>query len=236
MEWPRTREALFAEQRRLAALSPPPWLPPAGPLTVAGVFVAFAPAPAGSGESAEQAWAAAAIVEDGRLLEAAAAPGEAGAPYEVGALALRVGPLLERAIRALAGRADVVLVNGTGRDHPRGAGVALHLGAVLDLPTVGVTHRPLVATGEWPAGPERGRHSPLLLDGAVVGAWLRAVEGRRPIAVHAAWRTDPAVAVELVQAATTDHRTPLPLRLARQAAREARAEALGLAPARQRPR
>ena len=45
---------------------------------------------------------------------------------------------------------DVLLVNATGRDHPRRAGLAVHLGARLDLPTVGVTNRLLVAAGEWP--------------------------------------------------------------------------------------
>jgi deoxyribonuclease V len=76
--------------------------------------------------------------------------GEAGAPYEPGLLALRGGPLLEAAVRALKNLPDVLLIDGTGRDHPRRAGIALHLGAVLDLPTVGVTHRALLASGEWP--------------------------------------------------------------------------------------
>src|SRR2546425_8294960 len=40
-------------------------------------------------------------------------------------------------------RPDVVLVAGAGKDHPRRAGLALHLGAVLDVPTVGVTDDPL---------------------------------------------------------------------------------------------
>jgi deoxyribonuclease V len=30
---------------------------------------------------------------------------------------------------------DALLVDATGRDHPRRAGLALHLGAMLDLPT-----------------------------------------------------------------------------------------------------
>jgi endonuclease V len=42
------------------------------------------------------------------------------------------------------------VVNATGRNHPRRAGLAFHLGAVLGLPTVGVTTRPLVAEGVWP--------------------------------------------------------------------------------------
>jgi Raf kinase inhibitor-like YbhB/YbcL family protein len=41
--------------------------------------------------------------------------------------------------------------------------------------------------------------------------------------VHAAWRTDPEAAVAVVRAATGRFRTPEPLRLARRAARRARA-------------
>jgi Endonuclease V len=77
--------------------------------------------------------------------------GEAAAPYRPGLLALREGPSLEAAIRALSARPEVVIANATGRDHPRGAGLAINLGAVLDLPSVGVTDRPLLAAGAEPS-------------------------------------------------------------------------------------
>src|SRR5207247_2406472 len=96
--------------------------------------------------------------------------------YEVGLLALREGLLLEHAVRALEDQPDVLLVSATGRDHPRGAGLALHLGAVLGVPTVGITHRPLLAAGEWPTD-ERGATSPLVRDGELVGYWLRTRRG-----------------------------------------------------------
>jgi deoxyribonuclease V len=121
----------------------------------------------------------------------------------------------------------VLLVNATGRDHPRRAGLALHLGAVLGLPTVGVTDRPLLAVGAQPAD-AAGATTPLLLDGEPVGCWLRTREGVRPVAVHAAWRTDVATAVAVVRAATRrPARTPEPLRRARTAARVARARVRG---------
>ena len=122
---------------------------------------------------------------------------------------------------ALEQRPDVLLVDATGLDHPRGAGLALHLGAVLDLPTVGVTHRPLLADGDWPED-AHGARSPLVLDAAVVGFWLRTRPGTRPLAVHAAWRTEPETAVEVVAGALAGHRAPEPLRRVRRAAREAR--------------
>jgi deoxyribonuclease V len=146
----------------------------------------------------------------------------AGAPYEAGLLALREGLLLGAAVRALSARPDALLVNATGRDHARRAGLALHVGAVLELPMAGVTHRPLLAAGAWPRD-ARGAHSPLLLNGDLVGYWLRTRAGTRPLAVHAGWRTNAETALALVVSACAGRRTPEPIRLARRAARRARA-------------
>jgi deoxyribonuclease V len=217
--WPETPEELVREQETLGRLHPLPWQPERRQLTVGACFVCFrARAPA-----AELAWAGATALGDGRLLASRVETGEARAPYQPGLLALREGPLLEVAVRALPERPDVLLVNATGRDHPRRAGLALHLGAILELPTVGVTDRPLVAAGD-PPSKDRGARSPLVLRGEVVGFWLRTRRGARPLAVHAAWRTDAETAVELVLAVTGRARTPEPLRLAREAARTARAK------------
>jgi deoxyribonuclease V len=116
-----------------------------------------------------------------------------------------------------------VLVNASGRDHPRGAGLALHLGAVLDLPSVGVTDRPLLPAHGPEPGEQRGATSPLTHDGAEVARLVRTRPGARPIVVHPGWRTDADAAVAIVLAATRRARTPQPLRRARQAARRARA-------------
>jgi deoxyribonuclease V len=213
--WPRTREELIEEQLLLATLVPEPWLFEPG-ARVGGVFVCFPRGESGPGQTGDQAWAAASVGE-----ETAVVHGHAGAPYEPGLLALREGALLEAAVRALPEPPDILLVDATGRDHPRRAGLTLHLGAVLDLPTVGVTHRPLVAEGDWPPN-KRGARSPLLLEGELVGYWLRTRVGTRPLAVDAAWRTDPATAAEVVLS-TRRARTPEPLRRARRQAREARA-------------
>jgi deoxyribonuclease V len=142
--------------------------------------------------------------------------------YEPGLLALREGPLLEAAVRGLPGSPDVLLVDATGRDHPRRAGLALQLGAVLGVPTVGLTDRPLLAHGEEPED-ERGAASPLVIDGDRVGYLLRTKPGTRPICVHAGWHTMPETALEVVLSVTGQMRTPEPLRAARSAARAARA-------------
>ena len=223
--WPADRAALERAQDALAAAAAPPWRPGPAP-RVAGDFVCFPRGLHGRGAAGDPAWAAAALdAPGGTAPVTAVVRGRAGAPYEPGLLALREGPLLEAAVRGLPERPDVVLVDATGRDHPRRAGLALHLGAVLDLPTVGVTHRPLRAGGAWPIA-RAGARSALILDHEEVGAWLRVRTTARPLAVHAAWRTDPDTAAAIVLASTARGRvrTPRPLRAARHAARVARAE------------
>ena len=125
-------------------------------------------------------------------------------------------------MHALAVTPDVLLVDATGRDHPRRAGLALHLGAVAGLATVGVTHRPLLAEGPWPED-ERGAHAPLSLDEEVVGAWLRTRPGARPVAVHPAGGPRSRTRSTSCCWRRIGHRTPEALRHARHLARIARA-------------
>lgn len=144
------------------------------------------------------------------------------AAYTPGLLALREGPILAAAVELLDPAPDVLLVDATGVDHPRRAGLALHLGAVTGVPTVGVTQRPLAARGD-PPPKRRGSSSPVTLGGDVVGYWVCTRTGANPVLAHAGWRTDPATAAAVVLAASTEGaRAPVPLQEARRAAREAR--------------
>jgi deoxyribonuclease V len=114
------------------------------------------------------------------------------------------------------------MIDATGADHPRQAGLAVHMGAVLDLPSVGVTHRPLVAQGDFPEL-RRGATAPVRLGLLEVGRWVCTRTGARPVLAHAGWRTDAATAADLVlMASTPAARTPVPLQEARRVAREAR--------------
>jgi len=148
----------------------------------------------------------------GRLDAHAVRQGTAPAAYRSGFLALREGPLLEEALRALPIPFDVLLVDASGRDHPRRAGLALHLGARLGVPTIGVTDRPLVAQGEWPPD-QQDAVSPVRVGEEIVGYWVRTVQGVRPLVVHAAWRTDAETAIHVVLDTLGGRRTPEPLRL-----------------------
>jgi deoxyribonuclease V len=222
--WPATPQELIAAQEKLASASPAPWAPPSTGASVGGCIVCFPRGQRGPGAVGDPAWAAAAVLRGGRVVAQAIVSGTAGGQYLPGLLALREGPLFETALRALHSFPDVLLVDATGRDHPRRAGLAVHLGAVTGIATVGVTHRPLLAVGAWPEH-FRGATSPLALDGEHVGVWLRTRAGTRPLAVHPGWRTTIDAAVEIVLGTTMRHRTPEPLREARRLARDARAAA-----------
>jgi deoxyribonuclease V len=222
--WPSTPQALEAEQRLLSTRSPDPWTPPSRLLRVAGCFICFGGTPRTPRSALEPAWAGAALLSGRRLLQTHVVHGTTNHRYEPGLLALREGYLLAAALRELSSRPDVVMVNATGRDHPRRAGLALHLGAMHELPTVGVTDRPLLAVGERPQG-ERGASAPLYAGEDLVGHWVVTRSGARPVAVHAAWKTTPEVALEVVLRSVHRARTPEPIRRARRAARLARAAA-----------
>lgn len=227
--WPRAPEELEALQRRLGGERPAPWIA-TGAERVGGAFVAFSTRRGRGAEAAERAWAVAVVLgKGGAVADRSVVASEVEAGYRAGFLALREGALLERAIRALERPPEVLLVNASGRDHPRRAGLALHLGAILGVPTVGVTDRPLVATGGEPEA-QVGSSEALLLDGEVVGFRVRTRSGSRPVCVHAAWRTEPETARAVVLAAATGARTPEPIRLARFLARSVRARDEGRSP------
>jgi deoxyribonuclease V len=193
-------------------------------MRVAGVFAATPRKQSGIGAAGDAAFVAAAVyaVPGGRV-ESVVVRDELDAGYVAGLLALREGRVLERAVRALSKLPDVLLVNATGRDHPRRAGLALHLGAVCGLPSIGVTDRPLIAEGPEP-GPERGDSAELRAHGEVVGYKLRTQPMVRAVIVHAGWRVDPATARDIVLAVAGESRTPAPLREARRLARTDRAD------------
>src|SRR5712691_5985632 len=206
--WPETSAELERVQMELARLvrKVEPWsFPRNRPVAVAGAFIAYRTGVYGMGERGDQVWVAAVVFEGGRRIASVTIKGVVGAPYIAGYLALREGPLLDSVVRELIPPPEVLLVDATGWDHPRRAGLAVHLGAMLDLPTVGVTDR-----------------TPLRIGDELVGYALRTRDDVRPVLVHAGWRTVPETACEVVLAVTGQRRTPEPLREARRLAKDAR--------------
>lgn len=223
--WPTTRDELEALQRALAGRSrvQAAWRSPDDrPPRVGAVFVASRRGGIGLGAAGDPAWVAAIVMIEGRAVDTVLVEGTFDAPYAPGLLALREGRLLDEAVGKLSEPSDVLLVNASGRDHPRGAGLALHLGAARGLPSIGVTDRPLLSAAAEP-GLERGAATELWLGSELVGYRLRTLAGARTVVVHAGWQVDAPTARAVVLGIATAGRTPEPLREARRLARSSRA-------------
>ncbi|MBA3527885.1 MAG: endonuclease V [Propionibacteriaceae bacterium] len=221
--WPSDADSLVTFQEQLAFAAPEPSAVDPSTATIGACWVCFPRGLTGPGTDHDPAWCAAVIMRGRQLRKQRVITGTTGAPYLPGLLALRLGRLIEGAVRSLSGRLDVLLLDATARDHPRKsrAGTACRRRARRahhwgDAPAAD-------CLGEWPSD-QRGAMSPLRIGDSVVGCWLRTQPGVRPLAVHPGWRIDLATAVEVVTSITSRRRTPEPFRRARQLARRARTQ------------
>lgn len=60
-------------------------------------------------------------------------------PYVPGLLAFRVGPAICSLLDGIIDRCDLLLFDGQGIAHPRGLGLAAHIGLLYDKPSIGMT-------------------------------------------------------------------------------------------------
>ncbi len=132
-------------------------------------------------------------------------------PYIPGLLAFREIPILLEAFSRLQVLPDLVLVDGQGVAHPRGLGIASHLGLWLERPTIGCAKSRLVGEYDEPL-PSAGSRTPLRLHGRVVGAVLRTRDRVQPIFVSPGHLIDLEGAVRVVLACCDGFRIPKPTR------------------------
>lgn len=158
-------------------------------------------------------------LRDFEIVETVAASAKTEFPYVPGLLSFREAPALLEAFGRVRGTVDAVLLDGQGVAHPRGFGLACHIGLLLDLPTVGCAKSRLV--GEHAAVPRKaGSHVPLLYEGRVVGEVIRTRDGVKPLFVSPGHRIGFAAARRLVLRACGGFRIPEPLRQAHAMARK----------------
>lgn len=134
-------------------------------------------------------------------------------PYIPGLLTFREGPVLLDALARLTAIPDVVLFDGQGLAHPRGLGIASHLGLFLERPTLGVAKKLLVGN-YLPPGPQPGDVSPMLNEGRQVGTVLRTKTGVKPVFVSPGHLMDFATSVKITLNCCRGYRLPEPVRQA----------------------
>ena len=144
----------------------------------------------------------------------------AAMPYVPGLLAFREAPALLEAFERLPTPPGLILVDGHGISHPRGLGVASHIGVLLDRPTIGVAKSILVGNAEGEIGEAPGSQVPLVWRGRVIGAVLRTRPRVQPVYVSVGHRVSLEGAISRVMSLLAGYRLPEPTRQAdREAAR-----------------
>lgn len=128
-------------------------------------------------------------------------------PYVPGLLSFREAPPLLAAFSKLRGVPDLVVIDGQGTAHPRGFGLACHLGLWLDVPTVGCAKSILVGD-HGPLGTARGSQAWLVHGGRIVGAALRTRDGVAPVYVSPGHRVGLQAACRWVLALCRGVRLP----------------------------
>ncbi|NXM78146.1 ENDOV Endonuclease, partial [Serilophus lunatus] len=150
------------------------------------------------------------------------------APYVAGFLAFREAPVLVEAVQRLQQEQpslspQVLLVDGNGMLHPRGFGVACHLGVLTDLPCIGVAKNLLQMDGlvrdelhkQQIHSLQAGESFPLTgTSGRVLGMVLRShSNSSKPLYISVGHRVSLDTAVRLVSSCCR-FRIPEPIRQA----------------------
>ena len=132
-------------------------------------------------------------------------------PYIPGLLSFREVPGVIKALKRLDTEPDLILCDGQGIAHPRGLGLASHLGLVINKPTIGCAKSRLIGEFKEP-GNRKGDHSDLIFRDRVIGAVLRTRTGVKPLFISQGNMITLQESLKIVIDCCLKYRIPEPVR------------------------
>lgn len=139
-------------------------------------------------------------------------------PYIPGLLSFREGPAILAAWSKLQTKPDLLMFDGQGIAHPRGIGIASHMGLWLERPTIGVAKSRLFGLHSE-VGPKRGDRADLLdKNKNLIGTVLRSREKTNVLYISPGHLIDVGHATQFVLQCMTGYRLPEPTRWAHKVA------------------
>jgi deoxyribonuclease V len=156
-----------------------------------------------------------------KIVDSSVVSDEIEIPYIPGLLGFREVPILLKAYSKLKVKPDLIIVDGQGKIHPRGFGLACHLGVELNCPTVGCAKSLLCGTFEQPLK-VRGSKSPVIFKEEIVGYALTTKDNVKPVFISIGNLVTLDEAVEIILKVTPKYRLPDPIREAHKIVNEKR--------------
>lgn len=148
-----------------------------------------------------------------QVVEAQYASAPLAMPYIPGLLSFRESPIALLAFEKLTIQPDLLMTDGQGIAHPRGFGIACHLGLLLDIPAIGVAksflygvydrHKPLAPLTSTPLCNRAGDE---------IGAVLKTKTNTNPLYISPGHRVSVPSALNIVKECVVAHRLPEPTR------------------------
>lgn len=113
-------------------------------------------------------------------------------PYVPGLFAYREGPAVSTLLESLPGIPDLLVFHAQGIAHPRGIGLAAHLGLLYERPSIGLTRKRLFGKYQ-PLEPDAITTEPLRdSKGSEIGLVARLLPGCDPIFASPGHKADVA--------------------------------------------
>jgi len=133
-------------------------------------------------------------------------------PYKPGFAAYREMPAIIEAFNQLEEEPDILLVKGEGVLHPRGTGIASHLGLALNIPTIGIQDTLSYGTLE---------EGKIKVNDEILGFEIKTKEHSNPIYVSPGHNVSLGTVLNIIpNMIVSPHKLPEPLHIAHKLGRK----------------
>lgn len=130
-------------------------------------------------------------------------------PYIPGLFSFREIPPLINAFHKLSNKPDLIVCDGHGISHPKGIGMATHLGIELDTATIGCAKKRLVGYFDKDKlNPTKGSTSNLVWNDEIVGVALRTRDNTKPMFVSIGHKIDLETSIKYIMNMCKEYRLP----------------------------
>lgn len=130
-------------------------------------------------------------------------------PYVPGLFSFREIPAIKEAYNKLNTKPDIVICDAQGIAHPKGVGMATHLGIELDIPTIGCAKKRLFGEyNEENLGLNKGDFEYLRNKDEKIGVVLRTQDKIKPMFVSIGHKVSLNSAINIINHLTPKYRLP----------------------------